>query len=144
MTPDKIKRLHRICGIATAVLIGITAIGLIVSCLSIYGSGERPFTAEIVAKALKNLAIPGMLCLIGVIFGIILQLIFPLEKEKTKAIRDKKAQKPKGLSPARLNWVRGGCIAAALLLIVLGIVNKGYADVLGKAIRICQECIGIG
>ena len=34
------------------------------------------------------------------------------------------------------------CIAAAMLII--GIVNKDYADVLTKAVMICMECIGIG
>ena len=29
-------------------------------------------------------------------------------------------------------------------IILLGILNGGMADVLGKAIRICTECIGLG
>ncbi len=32
----------------------------------------------------------------------------------------------------------------ALAFVVLGIFNKGISDVLGKAIRICTECIGLG
>ena len=35
-------------------------------------------------------------------------------------------------------------LAASVVLIVLGITNGGMADVLGKAIRICTECIGLG
>ena len=34
--------------------------------------------------------------------------------------------------------------AAALLLIVLGVLNGGARDVLAKAVRICSECIGLG
>ena len=34
------------------------------------------------------------------------------------------------------------CVAAAF--VVIGIFNGGMADVLGKAIRICTECIGLG
>lgn len=34
--------------------------------------------------------------------------------------------------------------AAALLLIVAGILNGGMRDVLIKAINICTECIGLG
>ena len=30
------------------------------------------------------------------------------------------------------------------LLVVAGVVNGGYTEVLNKAIRICYECIGIG
>ncbi|MBE6974767.1 MAG: thioredoxin [Ruminococcaceae bacterium] len=35
-------------------------------------------------------------------------------------------------------------LAAAVAMIVLGIDNGGIAAVLGKAIRICTECIGLG
>lgn len=34
------------------------------------------------------------------------------------------------------------CVAT--VFIVLGIINGGMADVLGKAVRICTECIGLG
>lgn len=35
-------------------------------------------------------------------------------------------------------------IAAAALLVILGIVQRQPAQVMSKAIRICMECIGIG
>lgn len=35
-------------------------------------------------------------------------------------------------------------LIAAVVLIVLGVLNGGIDDVLGKAIRICTECIGLG
>ena len=35
-------------------------------------------------------------------------------------------------------------LAAALALIVLGIVQKQPAQVLAKALRVCMECVGIG
>lgn len=35
-------------------------------------------------------------------------------------------------------------IAAAIILIVMGMIQNGYMDVMNKAIRICYECIGIG
>ena len=34
--------------------------------------------------------------------------------------------------------------AAAVVLIILGVMNGGMRDVLAKAINICLECIGIG
>ncbi len=40
--------------------------------------------------------------------------------------------------------LRAALYALALLLIVLGIVNGGMADVMKKAVKICMECIGIG
>ena len=44
----------------------------------------------------------------------------------------------------RTNLIRGVLVAAALLLIVVGIFSDGTADVLTKAINICTECVGLG
>ncbi len=144
MTPEKIKLLHRICAVVTAVLIGIVAIGLIVGCLRIYLSGDRPFNEEIVAKTLGYFAIPGILLLISIGFGAVLQILYPVDPGKVKPIREKNARKPNALSPARLKNVRIMIFVIAIGLIILGIIEMGYLDVLNKAIRICQECIGIG
>ncbi|MBQ8302391.1 MAG: thioredoxin [Clostridia bacterium] len=35
-------------------------------------------------------------------------------------------------------------LGISLVLVVLGIFNGGVADVLGKAVKICTECIGLG
>lgn len=40
--------------------------------------------------------------------------------------------------------VRVTVIAVAIAFIIAGIFNGGMADVLGKAVRICTECIGLG
>lgn len=34
--------------------------------------------------------------------------------------------------------------AAALCFIVIGIANGEHREILGKAVRICLECIGVG
>lgn len=44
----------------------------------------------------------------------------------------------------KLLIVRLVILAVAVTLIVLGILNGGMRDVLGKAIKICTECIGLG
>ncbi len=144
MAPDKIRLLHRVCSITTAVLIVILGISLIVSCLCIYQSGDQPFHAEIVGAYLQKMAVPGVLLLIPVMAGIVLQGFFPLNEGKVKAIRDKKVKKPKELSPAHLGWIRTAVLVLAVALIIAGIFNEGWSDVLNKAIRICQECIGMG
>ncbi len=55
------------------------------------------------------------------------------------------ARKKSPLENPTVLWsVRGGIIAVAILFIVLGVFNGGMHDVLGKAIRICTECIGLG
>ena len=35
-------------------------------------------------------------------------------------------------------------VAAAILLIVFGVLNGGARDVFAKAVKICSECIGLG
>lgn len=40
--------------------------------------------------------------------------------------------------------VRYGVLALSVVFIILGILNGGMSDVLGKAVRICTECIGLG
>ncbi len=59
--------------------------------------------------------------------------------EKTAADKEKKT-----LDPRFLWAVRGVILVAGIVFVVLGVFNGGMADVLGKAIRICTECIGLG
>jgi hypothetical protein len=62
-------------------------------------------------------------------------------KPTEKANPDKK----KWSSDPRFVWgVRGAILVVGVVFIVLGALNGGMADVLGKAIRICTECIGLG
>ncbi len=47
-------------------------------------------------------------------------------------------------SSAVLWSVRGVILAVGIVFVILGVLNGGMADVLGKAVRICTECIGLG
>ena len=40
--------------------------------------------------------------------------------------------------------IRIGVLIVALALLVAGIIDGGFGDVMNKATRICYECIGIG
>jgi hypothetical protein len=40
--------------------------------------------------------------------------------------------------------LRCGISVIAIVFVIIGILNGGMADVLGKAINICTECIGLG
>ena len=50
----------------------------------------------------------------------------------------------KSVSAKKITAIRAMILAAAMVMIVVGAINGGAADVLGKAIRICTECIGLG
>ncbi|MBP5222657.1 MAG: 4Fe-4S binding protein [Lachnospiraceae bacterium] len=41
-------------------------------------------------------------------------------------------------------WTGPVILGAAILLIAFGLAHGGWRDVLGKAVRICYECMGIG
>lgn len=45
---------------------------------------------------------------------------------------------------SRTNVIALGCLLLAAVLIVLGLLDGGYQDVLNKASFLCYECIGIG
>ena len=50
----------------------------------------------------------------------------------------------KKVSAMKTKIARGSLLVAAVVLLILGIVQNGHVDVRNKAIRICYECIGIG
>lgn len=82
------KRLHTVCGIVTAVLLLIAGICFIVSCLSIYQSGEKPFSPESVAAHFAAIRVPVMACVVSVAVSAILSIVFPAEAGKIKTIRE--------------------------------------------------------
>ena len=62
-----------------------------------------------------------------------------------KAAENSPPVKKKLTADPRFVWaVRGVILAVGIVFVVLGVLNGGMADVLGKAIRICTECIGLG
>ena len=60
------------------------------------------------------------------------------------AQRDMTDKRDRMADPRVLWGVRAVILAVGILFVVLGILNGGMADVLGKAVRICTECIGLG
>jgi hypothetical protein len=260
MTEKKIKRLHLICGIVSSCLILLAGACLILACLSIYQSGEKPFSRESVGAWFSKIQIPIYLCLAGVLGGGILSWLYPLPKATEKGVLDgqktisrlltrfpeaefdvatkARLKKERGLrklltvvcaavaciatilsliyacnpdrytlenlngdilrsalivlgissvvialfylckllcdaslarelatikeavksasptkketreNPMSSPWkawaIRGAILLMGIVLVLLGIFNGGAEDVLGKAIRICTECIGLG
>lgn len=64
------------------------------------------------------------------------------DKAKRRAASDTMYTRPVEVKHIRL--IRTALIAAAILFILLGVVNGGAGDVLIKAKNICTECIGLG
>ena len=250
------KLLHLSCSIVLSVLLVVTGVLLIVSCVGIYREGDSPFTRESVGTALSRIAVPGCLTLFGIVATAVLRAVLPVEevaprtdpydemtlarlkrkgttsevealahrrrvlrimivaaltiatvgslifllnpqnypadaayndvviactlwtvlwfgfaficglvldfvcrafiKQEVRLLREttEKTTAPACACPLRL-WLkkhekqvqlslRCGLLVVAVVLIVMGILHGGMADVLGKAINICTECIGLG
>lgn len=87
MSKNNRKRLHTVCGIVTAVLVLMAGICFILSCLSIYRSGEKPFSPASVAAHFRAIRIPVIACVLSISASAIVGIVFPLDAGKTKAIR---------------------------------------------------------
>ena len=85
MTNLPSKQLRRVFGILLSVMLVVAGICLMITCCSIYYTGSRTFSREIVAANFAKIAIPVYLCLAMVILGFILELFLPVEKQKTAA-----------------------------------------------------------
>ena len=84
MTKDNIVRIHRIYGILLSVSIVIAGICLIAGCLTIYFTGERAYSREIVAETFSKIAIPVYVCLVLTIGSFVWELIQPSQIQPQK------------------------------------------------------------
>ncbi|MBQ9699582.1 MAG: hypothetical protein IJV71_03075 [Lachnospiraceae bacterium] len=84
MTKENLQKLHRVYSICLGLVILVTGICFIVSCLNIYNSGKQPFTSESVANAFSRIAIPVYTCFIMTILGIIFDVISVADRPKCK------------------------------------------------------------
>lgn len=84
MTKESIMRIHRIYNILLSAVIVIAGICLISGCLSIYYSGDQPYSREAVAEVFSKICIPIYLCLLMTLGGFIWEFISPVSCKKTK------------------------------------------------------------
>lgn len=84
MTKENLQKLHRVYSICLGLVILVTGLCFIVSCLGIYNSGKQPFTSESVANAFSRIAIPVYTCFIMTIIGIIFDVISIADTPKCK------------------------------------------------------------
>ncbi len=147
MTKETRIRFLRIYGILLGIVIVIAGICLMAGCLSIYNSGDRPYSREIVAEVFSKIAVPVYLCLAMTILGFVLDAILSPEKETPKAKKahvSKDAELPNPDDTKKLRLTRSIIFVIGAFFLVYGLMTGGIADVLAKAINICTECIGLG
>ena len=84
MTEQTKNRLHLIYSIVLSVMLAVAGILLVIACVGIYNSGNKPFTPESVAAAFSGIAVPVWLCVALVIGGFALDGFFPAGVKKQK------------------------------------------------------------
>ena len=141
MTKENIMRFRRIYKIILSASIIIAGILLIIGCISIYFSGKG-YSRNIVVQIFSKISIPVCISLVLIIADIIWELISPSTVSKAnikKSNNINDCQPTKHINPTKFIF-----LGVAIIVLILGAVLGGYADVLTKAINICTECIGLG
>ena len=131
-----------------SVLCILLAVLLIVAVIGIYREGsaarsENPlaaiFSREIVAKRFSPIA-PLFFASVGsAVAGLILDA---KDENGLKPVKGGKVENK--ATGERARTIRMVLLAAAVVLIVVGIFNGSARDVFGKAVKICTECVGLG
>lgn len=79
----KKEQFKRIYGIVLSLMLVICGILLMVQCVTIYRSGDHPFSREIVAAHFSPIAIPIYICIAMVLISFIVQWLIPSPSQKT-------------------------------------------------------------
>lgn len=88
MTKESTMRLHRIYNILFSIVIVIAGICLIIGVLTIYNSGDQPFSRESVAATFSTIAFPVYLTLVMAVISFIWEICSPSNKEKDPTAKD--------------------------------------------------------
>lgn len=84
MTKETTIRIHRIYNILLSISIVLAGACLIAGCLSIYYSGDQPYTREVVADTFSSVSIPVYLCLALTLFSFVWEFFLPTAPNKSK------------------------------------------------------------
>ena len=104
MLKQNAKKIHLIYGLVVSVLVITLGVALIASSLHIYRSDPTgdPYNPDSISAHFQNIAIVVYVTIGAIVGGALLNLVFPIEREKTRPIRDdwqllKKAKLKAGL-----------------------------------------------
>ena len=144
------KQLRKLLRIATLVLSAVASIPALVHVLNFSNFGAD-YNQSVIAACLWVL--PCSFFVLGLCIALIYIEEASIKRQMVAVKACLAASKGGTATPADaakkentrlVLGIRIALLAIAAVLIVLGIVNGGMADVLSKAINICTECIGLG
>ncbi len=90
MSDNMKKRVRLLYGILTSVMLTVSGVLLMMSCVNVYRIGHRPFTPDNIAAEFAKISVFVWITVAIVAIGIILALVLPVEKAKLRATVDKK------------------------------------------------------
>lgn len=81
MKKPSVSKSRQVLGILLSLLIILCGVCLMAACLSIYHSGDQPFTRESVAAAFAPISWPIYICLIAIAAAFLLELLKPVDRK---------------------------------------------------------------
>lgn len=88
MTKESTMRIHRIYNLLFSIVIIIAGICLIIGVLTIYHSGDHPFSRESVAATFSTIAFPVYLTLVMAVLSFLWEVASPSDQEKSPTAKD--------------------------------------------------------
>lgn len=92
MTKETAKKIRLLYGLVLSALLVCTGVCLIVACLSIYRSGNAPFTRESIGAWFSKIAVPVWVTVAAAVGGGVLSLVLPSDEPRLRGIRDGRVQ----------------------------------------------------
>ena len=86
MTNNKAKSARTVYTVLLSALIVVIGLFLVLFCISIFRSGDKPFEREVIASYLSRLAIPSAVCFVAATFAPVFFEIFKTEDGTKKAV----------------------------------------------------------
>lgn len=144
MSSDRSQKIRLIYEWLTAALLVLTAAAFIIGCVSIYLSGEKPFSREAVAEVFARFDVLVYVTLAFAVGGFFVCLFTDQPKNKTAKRGKHVSVLSSDRSSDKDKIVTAVILVLGIALAVIGLIGGGAADVLAKAVNICTECIGLG
>ena len=88
MNDKKLRLIHTVCGCVISAALIVAAACLIVSAYTIYNLGDSPYTPESIGAEYAKIAVPLWVAIFAVIAGILLNILLPMPKIKSKSDKD--------------------------------------------------------
>lgn len=88
MNDKKLRLIHTACGCVISAALIVAAVCLIVSAYTIYNLGDSPYTPESIGAEYAKIAVPLWVAIFAVIAGILLNILLPMPKIKSKSDQD--------------------------------------------------------